>query len=58
MIKRFTEIKQNGSNTQTIPIGTSADYITLKDGSILQETLGDTDLAENGSIQEQIQFIN
>ena len=31
---------------------------TLKDGSILQETLGDTDLAENGSIQEQIQFIN
>jgi len=57
MIKRFTEIKQNGSETQTIPIGTSAEYITLSDGSILQEALGDIDLAEDGSIKEQIQDI-
>lgn len=58
MIKRFTEVKQNGSDAQSIPIGTSADYITLSDGSILQETLGETNLAENGSIVDQFKNIN
>ena len=52
MYKRITEVAQGGENRY--PIGTSASNITLNDGSILEEALGDINLAENGSIIDQI----
>lgn len=52
MYKRITEVAQGGENRY--PIGTSASNITLNDGSILEEALGNINLAENGSIIDQI----
>ena len=52
MDKRITEIKKGPSNVY--PIGASASNITLNDGSILEEALGNINLAENGSIIDQI----
>lgn len=52
MDKRITEIKKGPSNIY--PIGASASNITLNDGSILEEALGNINLAENGSIIDQI----
>ena len=52
MDKRITEIKKGPSNVY--PIGASASNITLNDGSILEEALGNVNLAENGSIIDQI----
>lgn len=53
-MSRFTRVKKNGS---IIPVGAEAENITLKDGSILEEALGDINLAEKGSIMTQIQKI-
>lgn len=53
MITRFTEVRQSGAQ-QSVPIGTTSDYITLPDGTILTDALGDIDLITNGSIKDQI----
>ena len=53
MITRFTEVRQSGTQ-QSVPIGTTSDYITLPDGTILTDALGDIDLITNGSIKDQI----
>lgn len=53
MITRFTEVRQSGTQ-QSVPIGTTSDYITLPDGTILTDALGDIDLTTNGSIKDQI----
>lgn len=50
--KRFTQIIDKTNNV--IPIGGEAQNITLKDGSILEQALGEINLAEKGSIMDQI----
>lgn len=50
--KRFTQIIDKTNNV--IPVGGEAQNITLKDGSILEEALGEIKLAENGSIMDQL----
>lgn len=52
MYKRITEVAQGLNNLY--PIGANASNITLSDGSILEEALGNVNLAENGSIIDQI----
>ena len=52
MYKRITEVAQGLNNLY--PIGANANNITLSDGSILEEALGNVNLAENGSIIDQI----
>lgn len=50
--KRFTQIIDKTNNV--IPIGGEAQNITLKDGSVLEQALGEINLAKNGSIIDQI----
>lgn len=50
--KRFTQIIDKTNNV--IPVGGEAQNITLKDGSILEEALGEINLAEKGSIIDQL----
>ena len=52
MDQRITEIKRGNSNIY--PIGANASNITLGDGSILEEALGNINLAENGDLVSQI----
>lgn len=52
MDQRITEIKKGNSNIY--PIGASASNITLGDGSILEEALGNINLAEKGDLVSQI----
>lgn len=53
--KRFTQIIDKTNNV--IPIGGEAQNITLKDGSVLEEALGEINLAEKGSIMDQLNKI-
>lgn len=50
-MSRFTKIKKDGI---VVPVGTNSDNITLRDGSILEEALGNINVAEKGSIMTQI----
>ena len=50
--KRFTQIIDKTNNV--IPVGGEAQNITLKDGSVLEEALGEINLAEKGSIMDQL----
>ena len=54
MRQRFTEINIKNSDTPAIPVGAEASNITLSDGSILEQALGDINFQENGSIMNQI----
>ena len=54
MRQRFTEINIKNSDTPAIPVGAEASNITLSDGSILEQALGDINFQENGSIIDQI----
>lgn len=54
MRQRFTEINIKNSDTLAIPVGAEANNITLSDGSILEQALGDINFQENGSIMDQI----
>lgn len=54
MRQRFTEINIKNSDTPAIPVGAEANNITLSDGSILEQALGDINFQENGSIMDQI----
>ena len=54
MRQRFTEINIKNSDTPAIPVGAEASNITLSDGSILEQALGDINFQENGSIMTQI----
>lgn len=53
MRERFSEINIVGNSTP-IPIGAEAKNITLKDGSILEQALGDINFQEKGSIIDQL----
>lgn len=54
MRKRFIEIKnRNGS----IPVGASTQNITLPDGTILNDVLGDLNVPQNGSIAQRLNRI-
>ena len=53
MRERFSEINIVGNSTP-IPVGAEAKNITLKDGSILEEALGDINFQEKGSIMDQL----
>lgn len=55
MRQRFTEINIKNSDTPAIPVGAEASNITLSDGSILEQALGDINFQENGSIIDQIE---
>lgn len=57
MRERFSEINITGTGNP-IPVGAEAKNITLNDGSILEEALGDINFQENGSIIDQINKIN
>ena len=57
MRERFSEINITGTGNP-IPVGAEAKDITLNDGSILEEALGDINFQENGSIIDQINKIN
>lgn len=54
MRERFSEIQITGSSNSTLPVGADAKNITLEDGSILEQALGDINFQENGSIIDQI----
>ena len=54
MRQRFTEINIKNSDTPAIPVGAEASNITLSDGSILEQALGNINFQENGSIMTQI----
>lgn len=57
MRQRFTEINiiQSGqNNNETIPVGCQAKNVTLSDGSILQQALGNINYQKNGSLVKQI----
>lgn len=54
MRQRFTEINIRDGNS-AIPVGAEAKNITLEDGSILEQALGDIKYSENGSIMDQIE---
>lgn len=56
MRQRFTEINITGQATP-LPIGAEASNITLSDGSILEEALGEINYQKNGSLVEQITAI-
>ena len=53
MRERFSEINIVGNSTP-IPVGAEAKNITLKDGSILEQALGDINFQEKGSIIDQL----
>ena len=53
MRERFSEINIVGNSTP-IPVGAEAKNITLKDGSILEQALGDINFQEKGSIMDQL----
>lgn len=55
MRQRFTEINIKNSDTPAIPVGAEASNITLSDGSILEQALGNINFQENGSIIDQIE---
>lgn len=57
MRERFSEINITGTGNP-IPVGAEAKDITLNDGSVLEEALGDINFQENGSIIDQINKIN
>lgn len=57
MRERFSEINITGTGNP-IPVGAEAKNITLNDGSILEEALGDINFQENGSIIEQINKVD
>ena len=57
MRERFSEINITGT-ANPIPVGAEAKDITLKDGSVLEEALGNINFQENGSIIDQINKIN
>ena len=57
MRERFSEINITG-NTVPLPVGAEAKNITLEDGSILEQALGEVKLQENGSIIDQINKID
>ena len=57
MRERFSEINITGT-ANPIPVGAEAKDITLNDGSVLEEALGDINFQENGSIIDQINKIN
>ena len=57
MRERFSEINITGT-ANPIPVGAEAKDITLNDGSILEEALGDINFQENGSIIDQINKIS
>lgn len=56
MRQRFTEINVTG-NATPLPIGAEASNITLSDGSILEQALGDIDYQKKGSIIDQLNTI-
>lgn len=57
MRERFSEINIIG-NLTPVPVGAEAKNITLEDGSILEEALGNINFQENGSIIDQIQQLS
>ena len=58
MRQRFTEINFKDNNSvKTIPVGAEAADITLSDGSILEEALGNINFQEKGSIIDQIEKV-
>ena len=57
MRERFSEINIIGNSTP-VPVGAEAKNITLEDGSILEEALGDINFQEKGSIIDQIQQLS
>ena len=57
MRERFSEINITGT-ANPVPVGAEAQNITLKDGSVLEQALGDINFQENGSIIDQINKIN
>lgn len=57
MRERFSEINITGT-ANPIPVGAEAKDITLNDGSVLEEALGDINFQENGSIIDQINKIS
>ncbi len=57
MRERFSEINITGTGNP-IPVGAEAKNITLNDGSVLEEALGDINFQENGSIIEQINKVD
>ncbi len=56
MRQRFTEINVTG-NATPLPVGAEASNITLSDGSILEQALGDIDYQKKGSIIDQLNTI-
>lgn len=54
MRQRFTEINFKGQ-TGSIPVGCQASNVTLSDGTILQEALGDIDYQKKGSLVDQLE---
>ena len=57
MRERFSEINITGAGNP-IPVGAEAKDITLNDGSVLEEALGDINFQEKGSIIDQINKIS
>ena len=57
MRERFSEINIIGSSN-AVPVGADAKNITLEDGTVLEQALGDINFQENGSIIDQINEIN
>lgn len=57
MRERFSEINIVGNSTP-IPVGAEAKNITLKDGSILEQALGDINFQEKGSIMDQLEQLS
>ena len=57
MRERFSEINITGT-ANPVPVGAEAQNITLKDGSVLEQALGDINFQENGSIIDQINKIS
>lgn len=57
MRERFSEINIIGSSN-AVPVGADAKNITLEDGTVLEQALGDINFQENGSIIDQINDIN
>lgn len=57
MRERFSEINIIGNSTP-VPVGAEAKNITLEDGSILEEALGDINFQEKGSVIDQIQQLS
>ena len=54
MRQRFTEINIKGQ-AGSIPVGCQASNVTLSDGTILQEALGNIDYQKKGSLVDQLE---